>query len=403
MVNMRKDEFELKLKQLNENWEKLVSQHNSKVQNDNGVFCRYYNPVLTAGHVPVFWRYDLKPETNPQLMTRLGINAVFNAGAIYLNGKYLLVARVEGYDRKSFFAVAESQNGIDNFRFWDYPLILPVNDDPETNVYDMRLTQHEDGWIYGTFCAEYKDKSTPERTDDLSAAVAKCGIARTLDLINWERLSDLQSDFQQRNVVIHPELINGKYGLYTRPLRTFLATGSGDGIGWTLVKDITQAKVEDEEKIFERNCYHSIKEGKNGQGPAPIKTEAGWLHLAHGVRNTAAGMRYVLYAFMTDLNDPSKVVARPGGYLMAPEGDERVGDVSNVLFANGWLKNENDEIFIYYASSDTRLHVATSTVAQLVDYCMNTPEDPLYSYLSVRQRVNLIESNLKLLRNETGR
>lgn len=392
---MKKKEFEKRVKKLFEKHEKLINRPNPKLKEGPGIYDRYKYPILTDQHTPIFWRYDLDQKTNPFLMERMGINAAFNAGAIELDDKIFLVARVEGWDRKSFFAVAESKSGTEKFRFWDYPVEMPVTDDPETNVYDIRLTQHEDGWIYGLFCAERKDK---ENMDDLSAAVASCGIARTKDLKTWDRLPDLVTKSpQQRNVVLHPEFIDGKYGFYTRPLATFAATGTGKGIGWGLADDITKPKI-DEEIIFEKNVYHTIKEGKNGQGPAPVKTEVGWLHLAHGVRDTAAGMRYVLYAFITDLNDPTKIIYQPGGYLLAPQGEERVGDVSNVLFANGWVARKNGDLLIYYASSDTRMHVAKTTVEKLVDYCMHTPEDGLKSYACVKQRAALISKNLKILK-----
>jgi len=360
----------------------------------NGVWTRYLNPVLTAAHTPVFWRYDLNPETNPYAMERLGINAVFNAGAILLNGKYLIVARVEGHDRKSFFAVAESENGIDHFTFWDYPMLIPETDVPDTNMYDMRLIQHEDGWIYGLFCVERRDPSAPHGNQ--SAAVAQCGIARTKDLISWQRLSDLKTNSgQQRNVVLHPEFIDGKYALYTRPQDGFIDAGSGGGIGWGLCDTMENAMVNNE-LIIDPKAYHTIKEVKNGQGPAPIKTNEGWLHLAHGVRNTAAGLRYVLYLFMTSLEEPWRVIKSPGGYFMAPEGDERIGDVSNVLFCNGWILNDQ-QVYIYYASSDTRLHVATSHIDQLLDYVNNTPEDGLRSWKCLQTRIELIHKNLQYL------
>jgi 4-O-beta-D-mannosyl-D-glucose phosphorylase len=365
----------------------------------NGLVDRYRFPILTAQHTPLFWRYDLDTKTNPFLMERLGINAVFNAGAIELGGKILLVCRVEGLDRKSFFAVAESKTGIDGFRFWDYPIALPQTEDPDTNVYDMRLVQHEDGFIYGLFCTERKDPAAPP--GDTSSAVAQCGIVRTKDLLKWERLADLKSQSaQQRNVVLHPEKIRGKYAFYTRPQDSFIEAGKGGGIGFALSDGIERAEVGDE-AIIDAKIYHTIKEVKNGQGPAPIKTAEGWLHLAHGVRNTAAGLRYVLYAFLSDLKDPSKVTRRPGGYLMAPQGEERVGDVSNVLFCNGVVARSTGEIFIYYASSDTRMHVATTTVDKMLDYVVNTPPDPLHSHECVAQRSELIAKNLHLL-EKTG-
>ncbi|MEH0152907.1 glycosidase [Limibacter armeniacum] len=385
-----------KVRQLLADHEYFLKQKNEQQAESNGVIQRYAYPVLTRNHTPVFWRYDLNPETNPLLLERQGINATFNAGAIEFNGQYCVVVRVEGDDRKSFFAVAESENGIDNFRFWDYPITLPETDEPDTNVYDMRLTRHEDGWIYGLFCTERRDKSAPEA--DQSAAEAKCGIARTKDLVNWERLADLDSGgSQQRNVVLHPEFIDGKYALYTRPQDGFIDAGKGGGIGWALLESMENAKVG-AEKIIDPKTYHTIKEVKNGQGPAPIKTAEGWLHLAHGVRNTAAGLRYVLYMFMTSLEDPSKVINRPAGHFMAPLDRERIGDVSNVLFTNGWIAKDNGEVLIYYASSDTRLHVATSTVEKLVDYCKHTPEDGLRSFASVQTRNKLIDSNLEFLK-----
>ena len=373
--------------------EALASVRNQPCYPGNGIYTRWQNPVVTPAHTPLFWRYDLNPVTNPFLMERLGVNASFNSGAIFRQGKYLLVVRVEGNDRKSFFAFAESPNGVDNFRFWDYPVRLPETADPDTNVYDMRLTAHEDGWIYGLFCTERKDTSRPH---DTSAATANCGIARTKDLVHWERLPDLVSHAgQQRNVVLHPEFVDGKYALYTRPQDGFIEVGSGGGIGWGLTDSMERAEVQ-QEIIVDGKIYHTIKEVKNGQGPPPVKTAEGWLHLAHGVRNTAAGLRYVLYLFMTDLEKPWLVTHLPGGHFIAPEGDERVGDVSNVVFSNGWIRNAQDEVFIYYGSSDTRIHVATTTVAQLLDYVKNTPPDGLRSAASVEQRCALIEKNLKL-------
>jgi 4-O-beta-D-mannosyl-D-glucose phosphorylase len=351
--------------------------------------------VLTAAHTPLYWRYDFNEETNPLLMERIGMNATMNAGAIKWNGRYLLMVRVEGVDRKSFFAIAESPNGIDNFRFWDYPVEIPETEDPVTNMYDMRLTAHEDGWIYGIFCAERYDETAP--AGDLSRAKAAAGIVRTKDLLSWERLPDLISSSQQRNVVLHPEFVNGKYALYTRPQDGFIDAGNGQGIGWALINDMANAVVK-EEKIVDRRYYHTIKEVKNGEGPAPIKTPQGWLHLAHGVRACAAGLRYVLYLYMTSLDDPSKQIAAPGGYFMAPEGEERVGDVSNVLFSNGWIADEDGTLYIYYASSDTRLHVATTTVERLVDYCLHTPEDGLTSGASVRTLKKQVNRNLAILK-----
>lgn len=371
-------------------YEAHVMRPNAPQSDHNGVYRRFENPVITPAHVPLDWRYDLNAKTNLFMMERMGINATFNAGAMRINGKFCVMVRVEGDDRKSFFAVAESDNGVDNFRFWPKPVAMPQTNDFDTNVYDMRLTAHQDGWIYGLFCTERKDNSQP---NDLSAAVAQCGIARTKDLRNWERLPDLVTrSGQQRNVVLHPEFVGGKYALYTRPQDGFISVGSGGGIGWGLCDDMTRAVI-DQEVIVDNKVYHTIKELKNGQGPAPLKTKDGWLHLAHGVRNTAAGLRYVLYMFMTDLNEPWRVTYAPGGHFIAPKGAERVGDVSNVTFANGWIEGDDGEVFIYYASSDTRLHVAVSTLDRLVDYCKNTPSDPLYSHLCVAQRIALIDAN----------
>lgn len=385
-------EFRKRWKLMVEEHEELLSRPNKKIRKgNNGIYHRYKQPVLTAEHAPLHWRYDLNYDSNPYLMQRIGINAAFNSGAIYLDGKYILAVRMEGWDRKSFFAIAESLDGTGNFRFRDRPVTLPETENPDTNVYDMRLVQHEDGWIYGLFCAERKDPAAP--AGDTSMATASGGIVRTKDLTTWERLPDFISHHgQQRNLVLHPEFVEGKYAFYTRPQDGFIEVGGGGGIGWALVGDITHAEAF-EEKIIDEKVYHTIKELKNGQGPAPIKTEKGWLHLAHGVRNCAAGLRYVLYLFMTSLEDPSRVIARPGGYFMAPEGEERVGDVSNVLFSNGWICNEKEEVFIYYASSDTRLHVATSTLDQLVDYCLNTPEDGLRSAASVAAINAMIDRN----------
>ncbi len=378
-----------------EKQEKLLARKNEKSDFYNGVFDRYEYPVLTREHIPLTWRYDLNPDTNPHFMERLGINAVMNSGAIELNGKYYLVARIEGNDRKSFFGVAESDNGIDGFRFWDYPILLPDTCPEETNVYDMRLTKHEDGYIYGVFCSESKDTSV----SDLSAAVAAAGIVRTKDLKTGERLPNLVTlrSPQQRNVVLHPEFVDGKYAFYTRPMDDFIETGSGGGIGFGLCEDITHAVI-DEEKMTSLRKYHTITEAKNGAGATPIKTEKGWIHIAHGVRNTAAGLRYVIYAFATDLKDPSKVIAEPSGLLIGPRGEERVGDVSNVVFTNGAVVNEKNEVFIYYASSDTRMHVATTTVEKLVDYVFHTPSDPGRSVECVAQRCGLIEKNLAFLK-----
>ncbi len=376
---------------------KLIELKNNKSDFYNGLFDRYVNPVLTRDHAPITWRYDVVKESNPYFMERLGINAVMNSGAIYLDGKYYLIARIEGNDRKSFFGVAESSTGVDGFRFWDYPILLEDVCPEETNVYDMRLTKHEDGYIYGVFCSESKDKAS----SDLSAAVAAAGIVRTKDLKRWERLPNLVTlnSPQQRNVVLHPEFVNGKYAFYTRPMDDFIETGSGGGIGFGLCDDITHAVI-DEEKMTSLRKYHTITEAKNGAGATPIKTDRGWIHIAHGVRNTAAGLRYVIYAFATDLNDPSKVIAEPSGLLIGPRGEERVGDVSNVVFTNGAIVNEKGEVFIYYASSDTRMHVATTTVNKLIDYVFNTPEDPGRSVLCVRQRCDLIRKNLEALHQE---
>lgn len=370
--------------------ESLISRKNKMIFSENGIFERYKYPILTAAHTPLEWRYDLNPETNPYLMERIGVNATMNSGAIKWNGKYLIIVRVEGNDRKSFFAIAESPNGIDNFRFWEYPIHLPDTDPSETNVYDIRLTAHEDGWIYGIFCSESLDPNAAP--GDLSSAIAKAGIVRTKDLKSWERLLNLISKSQQRNVVLHPEFVNGKYALYTRPQDNFIDAGNGGGIGWALIDDITHAEVK-EEIIINHRHYHTIKEVKNGEGPHPIKTPKGWLHLAHGVRACAAGLRYVLYLYMTSLEDPTKVIAEPGGFLLAPMGEERIGDVSNVLFSNGWIADEDGTVYIYYASSDTRMHVATSTVDRLIDYCLHTPADGLRSAASVENICKLIEAN----------
>ena len=397
--------------------EAFITRKNTPIEG-NGIVTRWENPIITAETTPLFWRYDYNPETNPYFMERIGVNAAFNSGAIKWGDKYVVVVRVEGADRKSFFAVAESPNGVDNFRFWDHPITMPEApegtcapglDAPATNVYDMRLTRHEDGWIYGLFCVERHDDSEP---GNLSAATATCGIARTKDLINWQRLPDLKSASQQRNVVLHPEFVDGKYALYTRPQDGFIDAGSGGGIGWALVDDIENAVVT-EEKIIDKRYYHTIKEVKNGEGPHPIKTEKGWLHLAHGVRGCASGLRYVLYMYMTSLEEPWREIATPSGIFMVPQGEEYIGDVMNVLFSNGWIAdfsnnaNDNehggamhsmsDKVFIYYASSDTRMHVATSTVGQLVDYCMNTPSDGLTTGASVQTRNALIDKNLAFL------
>ena len=370
--------------------ESLISRKNKIIFSPNGIFERYKYPILTVDHTPLEWRYDLNPETNPWLMERIGVNAAMNSGAIKWNGKYLMVVRVEGNDRKSFFAIAESPNGVDNFRFWEYPIHLPDTDPSETNVYDMRLTAHEDGWIYGIFCSESLDPNAAP--GDLSSAIAKAGIVRTRDLKNWERLPNLISKSQQRNVVLHPEFVNGKYALYTRPQDSFIDAGNGGGIGWALIDDMTHAEVK-EETIINHRHYHTIKEVKNGEGPHPIKTPKGWLHLAHGVRACAAGLRYVLYLYMTSLEDPTKIIAEPGGYLIAPVDEERIGDVSNVVFSNGWIADKDGTVYIYYASSDTRMHVATSTVDRLIDYCLHTPADGLRSAASVENICKLIEAN----------
>ncbi len=386
--------FDQRKQFVTERYESLLSRKNEPIEG-NGVYRRYKNPVITADMAPLTWRYDFDPATNPYFMERIGVNATLNSGAMKWNGKYLLVVRVEGADRKSFFAVAESPNGVDNFRFRERPITLPDTDDPATNVYDMRLTQHEDGWIYGLFCAERHDPACP---GDLSAATATCGIARTKDLVDWERLPDLKCKSQQRNVVLHPEFVDGKYALYTRPQDGFIDTGNGGGIGWTLVDDICHAEITREEKIIDERIYHTIKEVKNGEGPHPIKTPQGWLHLAHGVRACASGLRYVLYMYMTALDEPWRRIAAPGGYFMAPVGEEYMGDVMNVLFANGWIKDEDGRVLIYYASSDTRMHVAESTVDRLVDYCMNTPQDGLTTTESVRTINRLIDKNLAYLK-----
>ncbi len=371
---------------------KLINKKNKPISKTNGIYRRYKNPVLTKDHTPIHWRYDLNPKTNPFGLERIGINATFNAGAIKWNNKYLLCVRVEGNDRKSFFAIAESPNGIDNFEFWDTPCVIPeIEGNPDTNVYDMRLTLHEDGWVYGVFCTERKDPNA--LAGDTSSAIANAGIVRTKDFTNWERLPDLISNTgQQRNVVLHPEFINGKYGFYTRPQDGFIDIGNGGGIGFGYVKDMSNPIVTDE-KIFSNKVYHTVYELKNGQGPAPIKTSKGWLHLAHGVRNTAAGLRYTLYMFMTALDDVTKVIHHPAGYFMAPNYKETLGDVSNVLFTNGWIKDEDGTVYIYYASSDTRMHVAVSTVDILVDYVTNSPEDKFTSAGSVETILELIKNN----------
>ena len=383
--------YQEKVQALRQRHEALLQRKNQVVEGGNGIYEKYVYPILTAEHTPLEWKYDFNEQDNPFLMQRIMMNAVLNAGAIKLDGRYLLVCRVEGADRKSFFAVAESPNGIDQWRFWEEPITMPDTEDPATNIYDMRVTQHEDGWIYGVFCAERHDPSQP---GNLSAATATAGIARTKDLKTWERLPDLKTKSQQRNVVLHPEFVDGKYALYTRPQDGFIDTGSGGGIGWALVDDMTHAEVKEEKIIYERK-YHTITEVKNGEGPHPLKTEKGWLHLAHGVRGTADGLRYVLYMYMTSLEDPTKVIAKPGGFFLVPEGNEYIGDVMNVAFANGWIKDEDGKVFIYYASADTRMHVATSSVERLVDYCMNTPEDGLTTSASVETIKKLVAKNKK--------
>jgi len=387
---MKPKQFKQALHHLQLQHRQLLRRPNRKQRSGNGIFDRFDLPVLTAEHTPLEWRYDFSHATNPHLMTRLGINCVFNVGAMEWNGNIVLMARVEGWDRKSFFAVAESKTGVDRFQFWDYPVRMPELEAAETNLYDMRLVRHEDGWIYGLFCAERHDDAKP---GDLSAAIARCGIARTKNLVDWERLPDLKTpSLHQRNCVLHPEFVKGQYAFYTRPMTDFAATGSGDGIGWGLSRDITRAEIG-KEQIIDPRFYHTIKEGKNGLGPAPIKTAEGWLHLAHGVRNTAAGMRYVLYLFLCDLADPARVIKAPGGYFMAPEGEERIGDVSNVVFANGWVARPNGEVFIYYGASDTRTNVAVTTVDKLLDYVKNTPADGMRSRICVDQRCELINQN----------
>ena len=388
-------EFEKKVAALRAHHEELLTRPNTPKPWGNGIYEKYEHPILTAEHTPLEWRYDFDEKSNPFLMQRIMMNATLNSGAIKWQGRYLLVVRVEGADRKSFFAVAESPNGIDNFRFWDEPITMPEDVVPATNIYDMRLTAHEDGWIYGIFCAERHDDNCPA---DLSAATATAGIARTKDLRNWERLPDLKSASQQRNVVLHPEFVDGKYALYTRPQDGFIDAGSGGGIGWALVDDITHAEVR-EERIINARHYHTIMEVKNGEGPHPIRTPQGWLHLAHGVRGCASGLRYVLYLYMTALDDPTRVIAQPGGYFLVPEGEEYIGDVMNVAFANGWIADEDGRVYIYYASSDTRMHVATSTIERLVDYCLHTPADGLSTGASVETIKRLVEKNRKLAGN----
>ncbi|MGV2963176.1 glycoside hydrolase family 130 protein [Paenibacillus sp. AGC30] len=388
-----------KYKELLEKQEQLLTRPNEINSSFyNGIYDRYQYPVITRHHVPLHWRFDLDETTNPHFMERLGINATLNPGAIYFNGKYVMVIRTEGLDRKSIFALAESDNGIDGFRFTGKPLVWEDIDADETNQYDMRLVQHEDGWIYGIYCSERKDPEAP--AFDTSSAVAQAGLVRTRDLTSWERLPNITTNSpQQRNVVLHPEFVDGKYAFYTRPQDGFISTGSGGGIAFGLCEDILNPVIHEETIIDERQ-YHTVYEVKNGQGPAPLKTDRGWIHIAHGVRNTAAGLRYVLYTFATDLNDPARIIAKPGGHFIAPYDDERVGDVSNVIFCNGAVVNENDEVFIYYASSDTRCHVATTTLEKLVDYTFNTPADPYRSLDCASQRVQLIEQNEKLLQKQ---
>jgi 4-O-beta-D-mannosyl-D-glucose phosphorylase len=390
--------FNKRLADLKKAYNNLVNRENIKVPESNGIYERFKYPILTAGHIPLAWRYDLNQQDNPFLMERFGFNAVFNAGAIKWNGKYIIVPRVEGTDRKSFFAIAESPDGINNFTFWDKPIVIPPTDTPDTNIYDIRLVSHEDGWIYGLFCTERRDPAANE--NDQTAAIAQCGIVRSKDLVSWERLPDLKTPSpQQRNVVLHPEFVNGKYCFYTRPQDSFIEAGSGGGIGYGLADDIKKPVIT-QETVIDKKEYHTIYEAKNGQGPAPIKTKHGWLHIAHGVRNTAAGLRYTLYAFMTALDDLTKVIYKPGGYFLAPEGEERVGDVSNVVFSNGWILDDDGTVFIYYASSDTRMHVAVSTIDKLLDYVMNTPADGLSSEASVEKVISLISKNENVSRRE---
>lgn len=382
--------FENQKKQVAEYHESLLNRPNYCIPSSNGIIQRCENPVITKDHIPLHWRYDFNPQTNPFFLERIGFNSTMNAGALYWKEKYLLFIRVEGTDRKSFFAIAESKNGLDNFRFWDRPIAVPDTDPDETNIYDIRLTVHEDGWVYGVFCSEKLDPNAAP--GDLSSALASAGIIRSKDLIHWERLPNLSASSQQRNVVLHPEFIDGKYALYTRPQDDFILAKSGGGIGWTLIDDIANAIIQ-EEKIVNFRHYHTIKEVKNGEGPPPIKTTKGWLHLAHGVRKTAAGLRYVLYLYLTDLQDPSLLIAEPGGYLLAPQKDERIGDVSNVLFSNGWIAKDDRTVYIYYASSDTRMHVAISDIDRLLDYCLHTPKDDFRSLESLKKINQLIDKN----------
>ncbi|MCA5005155.1 glycoside hydrolase family 130 protein [Sphingobacterium bovistauri] len=385
------DLFQWRLTELERAYELLMQQKNKPLLPGNGIFERYKYPIITANHTPLHWRYDLDRKRNPYLMERFGINSTFNSGAIKWMGNYLLVVRVEGNDRKSFFAIAESENGIDGFQFWQYPINIPETDDPDVNVYDMRLTLHEDGWVYGIFCTERRDHGSP--AGDLSSAIASAGIVRTKDLIHWERLADIKSRSQQRNVVLHPEYVDGKYALYTRPQDGFIEAGNGAGIGWSLVDSLENIDIHGE-VIINHRCYHTIKELKNGEGPTPLRTAMGWLHLAHGVRSCAAGLRYVLYLYLTNLEKPYEIIAEPGGYFMAPEGDERIGDVSNVLFCNGWIADADGKVYIYYASSDTRMHVAVSSIDRLLDYCLHTAADGFRSATTVRQVNQLISGNL---------
>jgi len=388
-----KNNFSERQKELEKYHKDIIEKKNKKIRfNKSGVYDRYTYPVLTSAHIPLTWRYDLDEKTNPYLLERIGVNAVLNPGAIKWKNKYLLMVRVEGTDRKSFFAIAESKNGIDGFKFRERPVTMPALNNQETNFYDIRLTVHEDGWVYGLFCTEMRDPSASD--GDQSSAVAQCGIARTKDLVKWERLKNLSTQSpQQRNVVLHPEFVQGKYAFYTRPQDSFIEAGKGGGIGFGLAEKMEEAVIS-QEFILDKKIYHTIYELKNGQGPAPIKTKLGWLHLAHGVRNTAAGLRYVLYLFVTDLKDPSKQIYKPGGYFLAPEGEERIGDVSNVVFSNGWVANEDGKVFIYYASSDTRIHVAVSTIEKLLDYAVHTPADGFTSVQSVVHINLLIDKNL---------
>ncbi|WP_425444077.1 glycoside hydrolase family 130 protein [Sphingobacterium athyrii] len=397
--NFMSESFERQQTYIVETQRLLLEKTNVGLSDTGKIVTRYLNPVVTKEHIPLSWRYDFNPLTNPHFLERIAFNSTMNAGALHWKGKYLLFVRVEGVDRKSIFAIAESDNGVDNFHFWEHPLLLPDLDEAETNVYDLRLTAHEDGWVYGIFCSE---QHAPDAAPgDLSSAVASAGIIRSKDLIHWDRLPNLKANSQQRNVVLHPEFVEGKYAFYTRPQDDFILAKSGGGIGWALVDDISNAVIS-QEKIINKRFYHTIKELKNGEGPAPLKTDRGWLHLAHGVRGTAAGLRYVLYLYLTSLEDPSELVAEPAGYLMAPEGEERVGDVSNVLFSNGWIMDADGTVYIYYASSDTRIHVAVSSVAKLLDYCLNTAEDGLRSAESLRKVIHLIDHNAAYVGNNSN-